>query len=122
MRADTGSVFHLYCSKMGAGGYEPPERLPFSNLSFGDFNPAVSVDEKFLIFSSRRAPAPGVTDLFIVYREGAGGSEPKDLRVLSSEVHGVEAKLSPDNKTLYFSNSKDGNLYIWKEDISSYAR
>lgn len=60
----------------------------------------------------------------------SGWSEPKDLRELSEDVHGIEARLSPDNKTLYYSNMRNpgtgkdlpGNLYIWMTDISSYVK
>jgi hypothetical protein len=125
MRADTGSKFHLFCSKMKGGKYEKPERLPFSNTTYGDYDPAVARDGSFLIFSSGRPPAPKQTDLFIVLHNSAGWSEPMDLNILSSAVFGVEARLSPDNKTLFFSNQRNaagektpGKSFIWQVDLS----
>ncbi|HEX4039208.1 MAG TPA: hypothetical protein VHX37_14215 [Acidobacteriaceae bacterium] len=108
MRADDGGgVFHIYRSQFRKGRYQAPVRAPFSNTTYGDYDPAVAPDESFLIFSSPRSPAPHATDLFIVFRTAGGWSEPVDLRsVLSGEVHGVEARLSPDGKTLYFTGPR----------------
>ncbi len=108
MRADDGGgVFHIYRSQFRDGRYEAPVRAAFSNTAYGDYDPAVAPDESFLIFSSPRPPAPHATDLFIVFRTASGWSDPVDLRtVLSSEVHGVEARLSPDLKTLYFTGAR----------------
>jgi Tol biopolymer transport system component len=106
MRADDGGgVFHIYRSQFRHGHYETPVRASFSNTTYGDFDPAVAPDESYLIFSSGRPPAPShVTDLFIIFRTPAGWGDPTDLRAaISDEVHGVEARLSPDGKTLYFT-------------------
>ena len=108
MRADDGGgIFHIYRSQFRHGHYDPPVRAPFSNTTYGDYDPAVAADESFLIFSSPRPPAPHATDLFIVFRTAAGWSDPIDLRsVLSSDVSGVEARLSPDHQTLYFTGPR----------------
>jgi Tol biopolymer transport system component len=108
MRADDGGgVFHIYRSQFRHGRYETPVRAAFSNTTFADYDPAVAPDESFLIFSSSRPPAPHVTDLFIVFRTANGWSDPVDLRVaLSGDVHGIEARLSPDLKTLYFTGPR----------------
>lgn len=109
MRADDGGgVFHIYRSQFRHGRYETPVRAAFSNTAFGDYDPAVAPDESFLIFSSPRPPSPPhTTDLFIVFRTAAGWSDPLDLRTaLSSDVHGVEARLSLDRKTLYFTGPR----------------
>lgn len=106
MRADDGGgVFHIYRSRFRHGRYETPVRAAFSNTTFGDYDPAVAPDESFLIFSSPRPPSPPhSTDLFIVFRAAGRWSDPVDLRsALSDDVHGVEARLSPDRKTLYFT-------------------
>ncbi len=113
MRADEGGgVFHIYRSQFRHGRYETPVRASFSNTSFGDYDPAVAPDESFLIFSSPRPPAPPHTaDLFIVFHTAGGWSDPVDLRtVLSSDVQGVEARLSPDRKTLYFTGPRPASL------------
>jgi hypothetical protein len=94
---------------MQGGVYLPPERVAFSNLdAYGDFDPAVSKDDRFMIFSSPRPPAPPhQTDLFIVYRNGGGWSEPVDLSSsISPDVHGTEARLDPKQKILFFTNAR----------------
>jgi Tol biopolymer transport system component len=106
---NAGEKFHLYRAKMQNGQYAQPERVSFSNLdAYGDFDPAVARDGSFMIFSSPRPPSPPHTsDLFIVYRKNDEWSAPVDLRtILSDDVHGVEARLSPDEKTLYFTNGR----------------
>jgi hypothetical protein len=105
---NAGGKFHLFRAQMKNGAYEPPQRVTFSNLeSFGDFDPAVSKDEQFLIFSSPRPPAPAhQTDLFIVYRKGGEWSEPVDLRQGAPDVYGTEARLDPREKTLFFTNAR----------------
>lgn len=106
---NAGEKFHLFRAQMKNGAYLAPERVAFSNLdAFGDYDPAVSKDDQFLIFSSPRPPAPAkTTDLFIVYRKHGGWSEPIDLRTsLGPDVYGVEARLDPRGKTLYFINGR----------------
>jgi dipeptidyl aminopeptidase/acylaminoacyl peptidase len=130
MRADSGLKFHIYRSQLKNGNYETPVRASFSLNGIGDYDPVVSPDESFLIFSSGRAPAPKTTDLFIVFRTQNGWSEPLDLRsVLGSDVQGVEARLSPDLHMLFFSNSRNSSgvdvptqQYTWKTDISQLLK
>ena len=107
--AVSGEKFHLYRAQLHAGQYSVPERVSFSDLdTFGDFDPAITKDERFIVFSSARPPAPPhQTDLFIAYRENGKWSEPVDLRLeLSGDVYGIEARLAPDEKTLYFTNGR----------------
>ena len=130
MRADSGGVFHIYRSQYKNGEYQTPVRASFCIDKYGDYDPVVAPDESFLIFSSPRPPAPKSTDLFIVFRTPTGWSEPIDLRqAVSDKVFGVEARLSPDLKTLYFTNqiNKEGvkvptDTYIWQVDISGLLK
>ena len=131
MRADSGTKFHIYRAQMRHGKFEKPVPASFTNYKYGDFDPAVAPDESFLVFSSPRPPAlPHTADLFIVFRGPKGWGDPIDLRLVLSEiVYGVEARLSPDHKTLYFSNSRDASgarnqnaSYIWKVDISGILK
>lgn len=131
MRADNGGIFHIYRSQIHNGKYETPVPANFTVKDFGDFDPAVAPDESFIIFSSPRAPAPKTTDLFICFRGAAGEwGQPIDLQtVLSDKVFGVEARLSPDCKTLYYTNSLNaegvkvqGASFIWQVDISELLK
>lgn len=131
MRADNGGIFHIYRSQMKDGKYEAPIQESYTDKDHGDFDPAIAPDESFIIFSSGRAPAPKTTDLFITFRTADGSwGELIDLRsVLSDKVYGVEARLSPDCKTLYFTNSLNaagvkapGSSFIWQVDISELLK
>jgi Tol biopolymer transport system component len=131
MRSDSGKAFHIFRSRMQNGKFEQPVPASFTDPEYGDFDPAVSPNESFIIFCSPRPPAPPHTaDLFIVFRNGNGWSEPIDLRqAISENVYGVEARLSPDCKILYFSNQrnasgvKDPNSsYTWMVDISGVLK
>jgi Tol biopolymer transport system component len=131
MLPDTSGRFHIRRSQFKNGKYETPVRPSFSVDQYGDVDPAVAPDESFLIFSSGRPPAlPHTADLFIVFLTPNGWSEPIDLRqAISDKVFGVEARLSPDLKTLYFSNQRnaagvtvDTDQYIWQVDISKILK
>lgn len=126
MRAENSGKFHIYRAQMKDGKFEAPVLASFSNTDFGDFDPAVAPDESYLIFCSGRPPAPKTTDLFIVFRNGNSWGDPIDLRSeLSDSVHGIEARLSPGGKTLYFSNSRGpsgadvpNSRFTWQVDLT----
>lgn len=131
MRAENGGKFHIYRAQMRHGKFETPVLASFSDAENGEYDPAVAPGESYLIFSSGRAPAPPkTTDLFIVFRTANGWGEPIDLRsAISDNVHGIESRLSPDRKTLYYSNSRGptgtnvpNGRHIWKVDLSPLLR
>ena len=127
MRADNGINFYIYRSQWRDGRFEAPVRVSFGEDAHSDYDPAVAPDETYIIFSSGRPPAPKTTDLFIAFRTDTGWGDPIDLRsALSDNVHGIEARLSPDGKTLYFSNSRSSSgadipdaRFIWQVDLSN---
>jgi Tol biopolymer transport system component len=131
MRADSGKSFHIYRSQLTNGRFEKPVRVSFSLDKYGEYDPAVAPDESFIIYSTGRPPAPPHTaDLFIVFKEGNSWGDPIDLRsLLSDKVYGVEGRLSPDLKTLYFTNQRKANgetdpdgSYTWMVDISGVLK
>jgi Tol biopolymer transport system component len=127
MRADNGAGFHIFRSQMRNGKFEAPILISFGDATIPNFDPMVAPDESYIIFSSRRPPLPNTTDLFIAFRTATGWGDPIDLRsALSDDVHGIEARLSPNGKTLYFSNSRSpsgvdrpGEQFIWQVDLSN---
>jgi len=131
MRSDSGKTFHIYRSQMRNGKYETPVPFQFTSPKYADYDPAVAPDESFVIFSSAgRPPALKTTDLFIIFCTENGWTEPIDLRsVLSDNVNGVEPRLSPDCKTLYFANSRNASgvedtngSYTWMVNISALLK
>jgi len=104
--ADTGR-FHIYRAAWRNGQFGQPELVPFSAPgNFGDVDPVVAPDESFVIFSSNRPPAIK-NQLFIVYQKVGKWGEPLLLRdtINRPPASNVEARLSPDLRTLYFSSS-----------------
>jgi Tol biopolymer transport system component len=130
MRADGGQKFHIFRSQFDAGCFASPTPASFTDDRYSDFDPAVSPDESFVIFSSGRPPAINGSDLFIVFRKGQRWEEPVDLKTtLSPNVAGIEARLSPDARTLYFVNSQAPSgqseknaRYLWKVDLTPVLR
>ncbi|HEV7703397.1 MAG TPA: hypothetical protein VGO46_03850, partial [Gemmatimonadaceae bacterium] len=99
--------FHLFRAQFRNGHYETPVQLSFStDDAVGDYDPAVAADESFIIFSSGRAPAK-TTSLFVAFRNADGSwSAPQYMGdSVNAGASNIEARLSPDDRTLYFSNS-----------------
>ena len=94
-----GGKFRLYLSRRKGGQYQAPTPLGFSDGITGDFDPAVAPDQSFMVFSSSRPPSTSSgSALFITFATGHGWSPPQPLGPT-----GIEARLSPDLSTLYYS-------------------
>jgi Tol biopolymer transport system component len=127
MRADNGQSFHIYRSQMRDGRFEAPILVSFGDPAIPNFDPMVAPDESYIIFSSKRPVTAKSMGLYIAFRNGTGWGDPIDLgTALSEEVHGIESRLSPDGKTLYFSNSRSSSgtdipdaRFIWQVDLSN---
>jgi hypothetical protein len=97
----TTSKFRLFRTQSAGDGFLAPASLPFSDGEVADFDPAVAPDESFIVFSSGRLPAPAKQAiLFIAFAQNGHWTAPRALEPL---VPGLEARLSPDVKMLYFS-------------------
>jgi WD40-like Beta Propeller Repeat len=93
--------FRLYRSQFKAGNFGTPEPLPFSDGLIADFDPVVAPDESFIIFSSGRPPIPEKQGgIFVAFSKGHRWRTPIALQPF---LNGIEARLSPDLKTLYFT-------------------
>ena len=102
--------FQIYRSQWRDGEYQVPATVGFSDGSSSDVDPAVAPDESFVVFGSGRPPAgkpgPGM-DLFIAFRQKGEWGKPIHLgNVINSPTSDAEARLSPDQKTLYFSSER----------------
>lgn len=95
--------FHLFRAQFSGGAYSAPVALPFSAIpDTGDFDPAVAPDESFVVFSSARSRR----GLFITFRTGSTWSVPVYLGDSVSQPGAIEARLSPDHRTLFFSSTR----------------
>ena len=90
---------HIYRAQATGGGFQAPVAVSISDGVVAGYDAAVAPDESFIVFSSNRPPAqPGQSLVFIAHRRGGAWSEPEPL---SPAVEGIEARLSPDLRTLY---------------------
>lgn len=103
----TKTKFHLFRAQFSRGTFATPLAVPVSaGEDIGDFDPAVAPDESFMVFSSVRMADKG-TSLFIALKRNGGWTTPQYMGdVVSIPQSGsIEARLGPDRRTLYFSNS-----------------
>ena len=97
---------HIYRSQFTRRGFLAPVPLSISDGTIGDYDAAVAPDESFIIFSSGRAPAKdGQSLLFVSFARNGNWTAPKPLVPL---VEGLEARLSLDLQTLYYSADVPG--------------
>ncbi len=97
---------HVYRAQAQGGTFLPPVSQSFADGDHPAFDATVAPDESFIVFGAGRPPAPaGSAALFIAYRRAGGWSEPQALTPL---IEGIEARLSPDRKTLYYSAAPPG--------------
>jgi WD40-like Beta Propeller Repeat len=86
--------------------YTEIRELSFSDGSNTDVDPAVSRDGSFIVFGSGRHAKKDI-DLFLTYRTKESWSDPIYLGdSINSPQSDAEPRLSPDNRTLYFSSDR----------------
>jgi Tol biopolymer transport system component len=109
--------FHLFVAKPDGASYATGTVAPFDDGRYSSFDPAVAGDGSFVIFSSNRPPAkPNTSDVFITYDRNGAWSAPSDLSPsINPTGSTTEARLSPDNTSLYFNSAKT----LWRADISA---
>jgi hypothetical protein len=122
--------FQLFRSQYSRGSYETPVPLQFSDGSSTTVDPAVAADESFIVFGAGFSPAKDM-DLFIAFRTERGWSKPEHMggRV-NAPGSDAEARLSPDQCTLYFSSQRPTPLAelnnekynIWSVSLAPWVR
>lgn len=91
---------HIYRAQARGDSFEVPVALSISDGMRPGYDVAVAPDESFLVFSASRAPAgPNQSLLFVAFRRNGEWTEPQ---ALDPYLEGIEARFSPDLKTLYF--------------------
>lgn len=103
--------FHIFISERKKRGYVTGTLAPFSDLRYVDFDPTVASDGSFIIFGSNRPPVkPGTADLFITFHRAGRWTQPQDMgQSIDPAGDAIEPRLSPDNRTLYFTRSNAPN-------------
>lgn len=117
--------FQIYRSQMTRGEYGPAERVSFSDEQWTNVDPAVAPDESFVVYSSTRPPtAEKDMDLFIVRRQNGVWGAPQSLGPRVNSPSGeIEARLSPDTRTLFFASRRGGeHTRMWRVDLEPSVR
>jgi len=90
----------VYRAQATPSGFDAPVALSISDGMHPGYDVAVAPDESFLIFSANRPPAaPHQSLIFVAFRKNGGWTVPQPLQ---PNIEGIESRLSPDLKTLYF--------------------
>jgi WD40-like Beta Propeller Repeat len=96
--------FHVFRSQYDSGQYMPAELVRVGDATTDEMDPAVAADESFLVYSSSHPAKNDQTRLLIAFRIAGGWSTPQDLGdEVNEKGDNIEARLSPDHRTLYFS-------------------
>ncbi len=104
------SGWSIYRSDNINGHYSKPIRLPYNINSMGyEDGPFIAPDGSFLIFESDRPEGLGNTDLYISFKGKAGDwGRPINMGPqINTSFAERFARLSPDDKYLFFGSSRD---------------
>lgn len=107
MRSDsTTGHFHLYRSQYRDGAYQAAAPIGVGDASTEDVDPAVSPDESFIVYSTNHPERKDRKRLAIAFRRNGQWQPPIDLGdEVNEQGSNIEARLSPDHVTLYFSTN-----------------
>jgi len=115
MRPGADGKFHILRAMAKDGDYDTPHEMPFTKTGISDVDPAVSPDERLIIFSSSRGSNKRL-DLYVSFRVGNDWSEPKPLSPRINSGHSIiEPHFSPDAATLYYTQDH----VIWTTSMDS---
>ncbi|HEU4732521.1 MAG TPA: hypothetical protein VFT22_31720 [Kofleriaceae bacterium] len=111
-----GGVQHIFLSTRAtpADLFDAPRLVPVVNdATKADADPAVSRDERVIVFSSFRptgVPATGATNLWYATRHDptADFGPPRPIPDVNSDKDDGDPRLADDGCTLYFSSNRDG--------------
>ena len=107
IRWDNGAM-HIFRSQYRHGSYLGPVRVALGDSFVTTHDPAVAADESFIVFNYGESK-PGLGRLCIALRKGNHWGTPQDLGDVVNQDAPWGARLSPDERTLYFT----GNTRIW---------
>jgi len=96
----------IYCCRFADGHYSPSEKINAVSSAFAEWDPFISPDESYLIFTSTRPGGYGSGDMYISFKdEKDNWSEPVNMGpVINSRAQDYCPNLSPDGRYLFFSS------------------
>jgi hypothetical protein len=116
----TGKQQIALATRAEGQNFGPAAALPVVNSSSADADPALSPDERVLVFSSLRAAGPGLggTNLWYATRPSATDAfgAPQLIPGVSSGVQDGDPMLSADGCELYFASNRasDGKYHLFR--------
>lgn len=105
----------LYRAQRTEKGWAEAVDLPFNNDNYSVAHPALTADEKNLIFASDMPGGEGASDLYMVSIEGDGFGEPKNLGDAVNTEGRETFPFVDTNSDLYFAS--DGHVGLGGLDI-----
>lgn len=111
----------LYRARRSDKGWEEAVELPFNNDNYSVAHPALSADERSLIFASDMPGGEGASDLYMVTIEGDGFGEPQNLGDAVNTEGRETFPFVDTNGDLYFASSGHvglGGLDIFVAELS----
>jgi Tol biopolymer transport system component len=109
----------VYRSKFEKGAHRDVENLGhLINTKFTDNDPYIAPDERFLIFCSDRPGGLGKLDMYVAFKKSDGSfSEPVNMgSAVNSSAHEERPYVTPDEKYLFFTSTRNGCLDIYWVD------
>jgi ketosteroid isomerase-like protein/Tol biopolymer transport system component len=100
----------VFCAKWRDGAFQKPERVVMLHDSIGMANPAISPDERWLLFTSPDFPGYGSADIMLAEKLPDGNwSAPRNLgSAVNSPFADFAPAFSPDGQWIYFTSERPG--------------
>ncbi len=119
-REDSFGRSDIYKSVLVDGKYSTVENLGTKINTPGlEHDPCIALDGSFLIYSSDREGSQGKDDLYVTFQtENGEWSDPINLGAsVNSEASENRPYLTPDEKYLFFTSTRNANLDIFWVDV-----
>ena len=97
------------------GAFSAPVALTVLNSALPDDNPALTADERVILFGSSRPGGPGSKDIYYAVRSGpsAAFSTPKPVPGINSTAADSELYITPDGCEVYFASTRPEGQGGW---------
>jgi len=118
VRKDTRGLHDIYFSKFIDGKYTEPVNIGDNiNTRVNEYDPAISPDEEFMVFSSERDLGRN-RDLYITYNNEGAWTKPKLLDPeINTSATEFKPYISPDKKYLYYTSTINGRGDIYRIEL-----
>ncbi|HTV18673.1 MAG TPA: hypothetical protein VMG12_08385 [Polyangiaceae bacterium] len=115
--ADEGGTNLWVARRSGPNdGFEPPAEVPGMNSGGRDVSPALTSDQRILVFCSDRAGGAGSDDIWMATRSSTANDfgAPVPLPVVNGATSELNVTISDDGRELIFSSNLDGSRKLYR--------